>query len=61
MKSVEELESERLNLREKVASVSEAYQSGDSTFEDLVKASAELNSKCLELKVANQLEMCKGC
>ena len=61
MKSVEDLESERLNLREKVASASEAYQNGDSTFEDLVKASAELNSKSLEQKVANQLEMCKGC
>lgn len=61
MKSVEELESERLNLRERVASVSEAYLNGDSTFEDLIMASAELNSKSLEQKVANQLEMCKGC
>lgn len=61
MKSVEQLESERLNLREKVAHVSDAYRKGDSTFEDLIMASAELSSKSLEQKVANQLEMCKGC
>lgn len=60
MKSVEKLESERLNPREKVASANEAYQNGDSTFEDLIMASAELNSNSLEQKVANQVEMCKG-
>jgi hypothetical protein len=60
MKIVEELESERLNLRERVASASEAYWNGDSTFEDLIMASAELSCNSLEKKVANQFEMCKG-